>query len=107
MWPGILKDSHSQGLLKVNILRDSHKPFLTPNQEFERQFGGKTVLAGLRLKSRKKHFLSLKFVLIYFHLFSSFMSADFQLSAPVAVRPTRPRQILKRNKKSADIKRLS
>jgi hypothetical protein len=28
------------------------------------------VLSGLRLKSSKIHFSSLKFVLIYFHLFS-------------------------------------
>jgi hypothetical protein len=26
---------------------------VTPNREFERHFGGKTVLSGLRLKSRK------------------------------------------------------
>jgi hypothetical protein len=43
---------------------------VTPNREFERQFGGKIVLSGLRLKSSKIHFSSLKFVLIYFHLFS-------------------------------------
>jgi hypothetical protein len=55
-------------LAKVNILRDSHKLLGTPNREFERQFGGKTVLlSGLRLKSSKIHFSSLKFVLIYFH----------------------------------------
>jgi hypothetical protein len=30
--------------------RDSYKLLVTPNREFEWQFGGKTVLAGLRLK---------------------------------------------------------
>jgi hypothetical protein len=38
------------GGTKVNVLRDSHKPFLSPN----RQFGGKTLLAGLRLKNLVK-----------------------------------------------------
>jgi hypothetical protein len=36
--------------------RYSHKLFLTPNWEFERQFGVKNVLAGLRLKNSKIHF---------------------------------------------------
>jgi hypothetical protein len=44
--------AHINSAAKVNVLRDSHKPFLTPNREFERQFGGKTVLAGLRLKKQ-------------------------------------------------------
>jgi hypothetical protein len=37
---------------KVDVLRDSHKLLVTPYREFERQFGGKTVLAGLRLKKQ-------------------------------------------------------
>jgi hypothetical protein len=32
---------------KVDVLRDSNKLLVTPNQEFERQFGGKTVLQNL------------------------------------------------------------
>jgi hypothetical protein len=36
-------------ITKAGILRDSHKLLVTPNREFEGQFGGKTVLAGLRL----------------------------------------------------------
>jgi hypothetical protein len=51
------------------VMRDSHKLLVTPNREIER-FGGKTVLSGLRRKSSKIHFSSLKLVLIYFHLFS-------------------------------------
>jgi hypothetical protein len=37
---------------KVNVLPDSHKLLVTPNLEFERQFGWKTVLSGLRLKKK-------------------------------------------------------
>jgi hypothetical protein len=33
------KSKNNKAKAKVNILRDSHKPFLTPNREFERQFG--------------------------------------------------------------------
>jgi hypothetical protein len=33
------------------VMRDSHKLLVTPYWEFKRHFGGKTVLAGLRLKS--------------------------------------------------------
>jgi hypothetical protein len=36
---------------KVDVLRDSHKLLVTPYREFEQEFGGKTVLAGLRQKS--------------------------------------------------------
>jgi hypothetical protein len=36
----------------VNVLPDSHKLLVTPNREFERQFGGKTVLSGLGLKKQ-------------------------------------------------------
>jgi hypothetical protein len=53
------------------LKRDSHKPFLIPNQEFERQFGGETVLAGLRLKKAVKFTFKAQYLfLIYFHLFS-------------------------------------
>jgi hypothetical protein len=30
-------------ILKVDVLRDSHKHLVTPHQEFEGQFGGKTA----------------------------------------------------------------
>jgi hypothetical protein len=42
----------SQLIFKVDVLRDSHKLLVTPYREFEQQFGGKTVLAGLRLKKQ-------------------------------------------------------
>jgi hypothetical protein len=42
----------SKGQDKVDILRDSHKLLVTPYREFERQFGGKTVLTALRLKKQ-------------------------------------------------------
>jgi hypothetical protein len=38
----------------VDVLPDSHKLLVTPYLEFERQFGGKTVLAGLRLNKTEK-----------------------------------------------------
>jgi hypothetical protein len=68
----------------VDVLQDSQL-LVTPYREFERQFGGKTVLAGLRLKKqlckgRLKNYM--KFDLIFF-----IASGDFYLSAPV--RPTR------------------
>jgi hypothetical protein len=40
----------THSVVKVNELRDSHKLLVTPNREFERKFGGKTVLSGLRQK---------------------------------------------------------
>jgi hypothetical protein len=41
-----------RGDTKVDVLRDSHKLLVTPYREFEQQCGGKTVLAGLRLKKQ-------------------------------------------------------
>jgi hypothetical protein len=37
-------------LLEELKMRDSHKLLVMPYRQFERQFGGKTVLAGLRVK---------------------------------------------------------
>jgi hypothetical protein len=59
------------------------------------RFFGKTVLSSLTLKGSKIHFSSLKFVLIYFHLFS--------VDHVSWVLIERARQILKHNKKSADL----
>jgi hypothetical protein len=54
--------------LKTAVMRPGVK---TNKQTVERQFGGKTVLAGLRLKKQSNSRLKfLNFVLIYFHLFS-------------------------------------
>jgi hypothetical protein len=65
----------------VDVLRDSHKVLVTPYREFEQQFVGKTVLAGLRLKKQlmvvsKSH---LKFE-VCFDIFS-IASGDFYFSA--------------------------
>jgi hypothetical protein len=48
LYKKLLKDL----IAKVEVVRDSHKLLLSPYREFERHFGGKTVLAGLRLKKQ-------------------------------------------------------
>jgi hypothetical protein len=72
---------------KVDLLQDSHKLLLTPYREFERQFGGKTVLAGLRLKKQLMVVSKITFQVWNLFRFFSIASGDFYFSAPV--RPTR------------------
>jgi hypothetical protein len=38
--------------IKGDVLRDSHKLLVTLYREFEQQFGGKIVLAGLKIKEQ-------------------------------------------------------
>jgi hypothetical protein len=42
-------------LSKVDALRDSHKLFVTRFREFEQQFWGKTVQAGMVVSCLKNH----------------------------------------------------
>jgi hypothetical protein len=66
-WSGADAGKWRPTFLKVNVLRDSHKLLATPNREFERQYGGKTVLSGLRLKKQYNSLFKFK---ICFDLFS-------------------------------------
>jgi hypothetical protein len=58
------------------VMRDSHKPFLTPNQEFERQFGGKNCAS--RFEATKAVNSLLKFK-ICFDLFPFIFRRSCQL----------------------------
>jgi hypothetical protein len=60
---------------------------VTPYQEFEWQFGGKTVLAGLRVKKQLMVVSKITFEVWSLFWFFSIASGDFYFSGPV--RPTR------------------